>query len=576
MNPTLKIFIFSLFLASFGNVVFAQQKVSRKESKRQLEEARASRLFIDGQRFLMLEDFDRAYFYFQKAREISPDQAATNFKIAEILLRANRVDQALEFGMKAVESDPDNKYYNLVMAEVYSKQNQPLKAAAILENLMANTDENQNYILDLASLYIAAGDMDNALKALDRAEEYYGMVDQLTTQKQRIYLKKNNLEAAIAEGQKLIDAFPGNSQYVLNLVEILFNNGRTDQAIALVENSLAAYPSQPELQMAAYALYKEKGEIDISESLIKEAFASPDLDPNVKSQAFADILQERKTSRRDALLDILEKSLLEHHPNDANVLTVVGDKRLFEGKKDEALELYQKSTKLDPSNPQVLQGVITTMFELGRDFAEIETFTSVAVDEFPDRPEFWFFDGTAKLAQKKGPEATASLEKALETNQNKNKQLVLLVNGQLGDAYHLVGKKEEAYKAYEAVLKENPADEHVLNNYAYFLSLAKENLEKAKTMSEGLVKRFPKNATYLDTHAWVLFQLQDFENAKVYMDSALKYEEKPSGVMFEHYGDILYHLGQKSEAVSFWKKAEGGDDTTEFLPRKIKDRRYYD
>lgn len=566
-----------IFLLSLKSLeALPQEKQSKKERKRQQDEALASRLFIDGQRFLMLEDYDRAYFYFQKAREKSPDEAAINFKIAEILLRANRVDQALEFGMKAVEIDPDNKYYNLVMAEVYSKQNQPMKAAEILENLMSNTDENQNYILDLAQLYLAAGEFDKALSALDRAEEYYGTVAPLTLQKQRIYLRKNNLAAAIAEGQKLVDAYPGNSEYVLNLVEILFNNGRTDEAIALVENSLASYPNQPELQMAAYALYKEKGNVDRAESLIKEAFSSPDLDPKIKAQAFADILQETKSARRDALLETLETSMLEHHPNDAGVLTAVGDKRLFEGKKEQALELYQKSVRLDPSNPQVMQGVITTMFELGKDFSEIETFTSTAVDEFPDRAEFWFFDGTAKLAQKKGPESVASLEKALEVNANKNQQITLLVNGQIGDAYHLVGRKEDAFKAYDAVLQVNPTDEHVLNNYAYYLSLAKENLEKAKTMSEGLVKRFPKNSTYLDTHAWVLFQLKDYSNAKVYMERALENEENPSGVMWEHYGDILYHLGQRNEAVTYWKKAEGGDDVSEQLSQKIKDRKYYD
>lgn len=555
---------------------FSQEPLSKKDRKRQQDDAFASRLFIDGQRFLMLEDFDRAYFYFQKAREKSPNEAAINFKIAEILLRANRVDQALDFGMKAVAIDPDNKYYNLVMAEVYSKQNQPLKAAEILENLMANTEENQNYILDLASLYLAAGDFDKALSALDRAEEYYGVVAPLTLQKQRIYLRRNNLAAAVTEGQKLVDAFPGNSEYVLSLVEILFNNGRTDDAIALVEGSLKTYPNQPELQMAAYALYKEKGEVDRAEILIKEAFSNPDLDPKVKAQAFAEILQERKTSRRDALLDTLEKSMLEHHANEAEVLTVIGDKMLFEGKKEQALELYQKSVRLDSSNPQVMQGVITTMFELGREFSEIEAFTATAVEEFPDKAEFWFFDGTAKLAQKKGAEAVASLEKALEVNANKNQQITLLVNGQIGDAYHQVGRKEDAFKAYEAVLKVNPADEHVLNNYAYYLSLAKENLEKAKSMSEGLVKRFPKNATYLDTHAWVLFQLKDYANAKKYMDMALENEDKPSGVMWEHYGDILYHLGQKNEAVTYWKKAEGGDDVSEQLSQKIKDRRYYD
>lgn len=563
-----------LLLLSFS--VFSQEKLSKKERKKQLNEAQASRLFIDGQRYLMQEDFDRAYFYFQKARELSPDQPAINFKIAEILLRANQVDKALEFGMRAVELDPDNKYYNLVMAEVYSKQGQPKKAAAILEKLMANTDENQNYILDLASLYLAGNEFDKALEALTAAEEYYGMAPQITLQKQKIFLRKNDLNSAIKEGEKLIDSQPGNSLYVINLVEILFNNGKTDEAIQHVEKSLAAYPNQPDLQMAAYALYKEKGDIDKAEELIKSAFANPDLEGQVKAQAFAGILQEPKSARRDELIENLSASMLANHPNDADILTILGDKKLFEGDREGALELYRQSLSINPANAQVLQGVITTMFELGKEYSEIEELTSTAVGEFPDKAEFWFFDGTAKLAVKKGEEAETSLNKALEINNGKNPQLDLLINGQLGDAYHLTGKSEKAFEAYEAVLKVRPDDEHVLNNYAYYLSLAKKDLEKAKSMSSQLVKRFPKNATYLDTHAWVLFQLKDYEGAKTYMELALKYEESPSGVMLEHYGDILFHLGNSNEAIAYWKKAEGGEETSEFLLKKIKDKKYYD
>lgn len=571
----LQISIFLIITLSFPSLLSAQQP-TRKAKKKELEQIRANRLFIDGQRYMMLEDFDRAYFYFKKSLEKAPKEPATNFKIAEILLRANQVDEALDYGMKAVAADPGNKYYRLVMAEVYTKQGQPLKAAEILEELMANTTENQNYILDLASLYLSAGDMDNALSALDRAEEYYGVIDQLIFQKQRIYLRRNNLKAAVEEGKKLINSSPGNAQYVISLVEILFNNGKSDDAIALIEENLTAYPNQAELQMAAYALYRERGDIPTAEDFIKTAFANPDLDPSIKAKAFAEILQEMRTERRERLLDNLQESMLAHNSTDADILTVVGDRLLFSNKKEEALELYRKSLQINPSNAQVLQGVITNLFESTQDFATIETYTVMAVDEFPERPEFWFFDGTAKLAQKKGEPAVESLEKAIELNRGRNKQLELLAMASLGDALHQAGKKEEAFEAYDKVLAEKPDDEHVLNNYAYFLSLSKRDLEKAKKMSEGLVKRFPKNATYLDTHAWVLFQLKEYEDARKYMERALENEENPSGVMFEHYGDILYHLGKRNEALTYWKKAEGGDDISEFLNKKIRDQKYYD
>jgi tetratricopeptide (TPR) repeat protein len=556
--------------------VFSQDKVTRKEKRVQDKNIKGDRLFVEGQRYMMLEEFDKAYFYFEKALQFKPDEPAINFKLAEILARANQSDKALEYGMKAVEGDPNNKYYHLLIAEVYSKQNKPQKAAAVLESLMSNSESSQHYILDLASMYLNAQDFDNALAALDQAEEYYGVVEQLTVQKQRIYLRKNNLEKALEEGKKLIDAHPGNSEYVLALVEILYNNGRTDDALALVQESLQQYPNQPDLQLGAYTLYKEKNDRKKALKHLRLAFDNPDLEGEIKAKTYADILQEIKTNDRDRLLDELQGMMMEHHPNDPAVLTVLGDRMLSLDKKERALDFYTHAVAVKQDDPHVMQSVITLKFELAENFQEVERYTAMGVDEFPDKAEFWFFDGTAKLAQKKYGEAKESLGKAEKLNKGKNKNLDQLIYGQLGDTYHGLGEEEKAYEAYDKGLAINPNDEHILNNYAYFLSLSKIKLDKARQMSEKLVRRFPSNATYLDTHAWVLFQLEEFEAAKTYMERALEAESNPSGIMYEHYGDILYQLGKKNEAVKYWKKAEGKEEVTELLAQKIKNKTYYE
>ena len=95
-------------------------------------------------------------------------------------------------------------------------------------------------------------------------------------------------------------------------------------------------------------------------------------------------------------------------------------------------------------------------------------------------------------------------------------------------------------------------------------------------MSQKLVKRFPDNATYLDTHAWVLFQMNRFEEARPFMEKALEKEPHPSGVMFEHYGDIMFKIGEKKIAMDYWNKAKDLEDTSEFLTLKIKNKTYYE
>jgi len=574
--PLKWILILSIYFLSGTTFSFSQERLSKKERKKQEKETLASRLFIEGQKFLMLEDYERAFFYFEKAMEYNQEEAAIYFKMAEILTKANQLDKALPLAEQAVSLDPNNIYYKLMIVEIFSKQNKPEEAANVLESLMADEGDNQQYILELASLYLASQNFEKALVALNQAEEYYGVVEQLTAQKQRIHLRNNDLTSAIKEGGKLIAAHPGNAQYVLALVEILFNNKRSSQAIEVVNESLATFPDQPELFMALFTLHKEAGEIEKANRYLTTAFAHPDLSPDIKARTFSELIREMKTESREALLDTLESQLLALNANDAYVQAALGDRAQLNKDKETALNYYQKSISINPSNEEVLQTAISMMFEMEKEYGEIEVLTKTAVDEFPKKAEFWFFDGTSKLAQKKYEEAKESLELARELNGAKNQQLEMMTLGQLADTYYQLDEKNLAFETYSKVLEINPNNEHILNNYAYFLSLEKKELEKALSMSEKLVKRFPKNATYLDTHAWVLFQLGRYEAAKQYMEKALQFESEPSGVMYEHYGDILYKLGLLNEALTFWQKAEGLQETSKFLTLKIKNKKYYD
>ena len=566
-----------LFIVALGSTAgIAQDRLSKKERKAQVNESQSTRYFIEGEKNLVLEDFEKAFFYFQKALEFTPEEPAIHYKLAEILVKANQAEKAMPYATKAAELDGDNKYYSLMLAEIYTNLKQPLKAAEILEKLTADGENNQQYNLDLASIYLNANELDKALVALDRAEEYYGVMEPITIQKQRIYLNNNKLSQAIEEGEKLVKSRPGNPAYVMNVVEILYNNNRIDQALELVFDEISKYPSQPELQMAAHTLLKDKGEIEVSNQHLYAAFASPDLDPEVKSKAFLSQLTEIKTQERELLLDSLETLMIKFSPENADIYAALGERRMQEKKQTEAIDYYKKSLLIQPKNAKLLEQVILGSFGENAYFNDLEKFTILGVDEFPQNPEFWFYDGVVKSAQKKDEEAVTSLNKAIELNSNKNPQLDQVAFGSLGNSLYNLGEKEEAFRNFDKALELNPNDEQVLNNYSYFLSLEKKNLDKAKTMSDKVVKRFPDNGTFLDTHAWVLFQLKDYEGAKKYMDLAMKHESEPSGVMLEHYGDILFHLGQKNEALSYWKKAEGSPEASDKLSQKIKEGKYHE
>lgn len=133
---------------------------------------------------------------------------------------------------------------------------------------------------------------------------------------------------------------------------------------------------------------------------------------------------------------------------------------------------------------------------------------------------------------------------------------------------------DQTYKAYDEALKYNDNNIVVLNNYAYFLSLDKKDLKKAERMSAQCIKLEPDNATYLDTYAWIFFVQGNYTLAKIYIESALEKDTTKSSELVDHYGDILYMIGDKDKAVEQWKKAREMGKESEILDRKIIEGKY--
>lgn len=59
------------------------------------------------------------------------------------------------------------------------------------------------------------------------------------------------------------------------------------------------------------------------------------------------------------------------------------------------------------------------------------------------------------------------------------------------------------------------------------------------------------------------------------MESALKNSESESSTLLEHYGDILFKLGNTDDALEYWNKAlDLGEEVSEVLKQKINQRKY--
>jgi tetratricopeptide (TPR) repeat protein len=193
---------------------------------------------------------------------------------------------------------------------------------------------------------------------------------------------------------------------------------------------------------------------------------------------------------------------------------------------------------------------------------------------FPNQYLLYYYNGLANIKKRQYQQAIEVLEQAKKLA-GSNAGVLSEISAQLGEAYNGLRQYDKSDKAFEDALLSNPDNNSVLNNYSYFLALRKENLEKAEKMSANLIKNNPENPTFLDTHAWVLFTRGKFKDARKIIERAIS-TGKASATHFEHYGDILFKLGDVDGAVAQWERARGMNANNEVLNRKISNRKIYE
>jgi Tfp pilus assembly protein PilF len=247
-----------------------------------------------------------------------------------------------------------------------------------------------------------------------------------------------------------------------------------------------------------------------------------------------------------------------------------GNLLMLQGKKKEANFQYQVFAEANPTNPTGWEQLLRTTFPDSIDASA--QICQTAIGYLPAHPLFYFYLGICQFQKSQYNEALKTYQTGLQYVESENKQMQSDFYGQIGDLYHKLGQRDSSYGSYEKALKSNPYNLGVLNNYSYFLSLERKDLDKAEKMSSTTVKAEPTNPTYLDTYGWVLYVQQAYSMAKIYLEKAVNYSgDSVSEEVLEHYGDVLYQTGEKEKALEYWKKAlEKAEEKSPALIEKVK------
>ncbi len=294
-------------------------------------------------------------------------------------------------------------------------------------------------------------------------------------------------------------------------------------------------------------------------------------------------MASRFPARTDILLGLM--SLYDEAGEYRKGLSILDRIELIEG---ESLQLdvqrfqfFLELNEIDSAYAVIkpnIQWFIQTFSERVTNITELNFMSALcrkAVVDFPDNLVLHYWNAISYSRAGNFDEALEALDAGIAQITESSGKIDAAHLYQLqGDICYTQKNMPAVFAAYSKAVELDPSDNMTANNYAYFLSLDKRELDKAEELSRRTITAEPLNATYLDTYAWILFNQGRYKDALPYIEKAVQCQDEPSPDIMEHCGDIYFMNGNEEEALHYWQEALLLHSESPTLKQKISQRKY--
>ncbi len=580
---TIKTILLAILMPALFMPALAQKKAKDKQAKASKSNYTAKVLseqdriyfeayFIEGMRYYLIGQSKPALSFFDKAYSIDQTNGGLNYQLSKVNLSLSNNTRALITAQTAIKSDAKNFHYLIQLASVYEAQSDFEGANKTYKKITTEFPNTEQYYFQIGANQIQLKQYDDAIKTYDKIEALYGRSFELTRQKQQLYVKQNKIDLAIKEGQLLIDSDPSNLQYQVDQAEFYYYINDMPKSLNILTKVLVQDPNQIQAHILLADIYKSKNENDKVFAEYKYLLALTNVAIATKQEIIKDAMQFAITPATKAQFLELTSIFVATNPTDNVALMSQGDALFMNGRKEDALRYYTKSSKIDGNNYNLWIQILTLEYEV-KSYDSLVVDATQAIDFYPNQAALWYFRSLGYYNLKKYSSAIESLEETKNLSAS-NQQMRMQALTLLADSYNETKEYAKSDAAFEEILKKDKNNDYALNNYSYYLSLRKDKLELAKSMSAQVIARNPNEPNYIDTYAWVLYQMKDYDGAKVQLEKALVNSQ--DATILEHYGDVLFQLGDKNKALEYWKKAKAAGGASEFINKKISDVKLYE
>ena len=511
------------------------------------------------------------------ARDLNPQAPEVYFQLAGYYVDMKNDSLARAYFEKAAALDPDNTAYQEKLGQLYVTQKDYPDAIKAYERRYGSNKARTDVLQLLYQLYGSQNDYRKMISTLERLETVEGSNEQISLSKMQIYEQMGEKRKEYDELKSLVDSHPLELNYQVMFGNWLLQNGKKKEALQKYRDVLKDDPDNSLARLSMMDYYNSIGDQTTVNAIRRELLQSAKTEQNTKVELLRQVIaasQKDNTPDSTEVMRLFSVALAAPQENADILMLKAAYMTLRKMPKTDINHVYEQAIEVEPDNSRARILLIQNIWET-EDYDKVIAICRPALEYNPDEMAFYYFQGMAQYQKHENDAALTTFRKGVgQIKPDSNPDIVSDFYAIMGDILHEKGLNDEAFQAYDSCLQWKPDNTAALNNYAYYLSVENRNLAKAEQMSYKTIKAEPSNSTFLDTYAWILFQEKRYEEAKIYIEQAIRNDSTLSGVVKEHAGDIYAQTGDMEKALEYWQQSLEGGNTSATLKKKIQQKKY--
>ena len=519
---------------------------------------------------------DAAFDLLKRCTEIDSMASEAYYYLAQYYGQMKQTDKAVAAIERAASLEPHNFTYMEMLASGYLNEERYAECIAVVEKMYDSDKSRQDLLETLYQLYNRQEDYEGAIGVLERMEIIDGRSERTSLAKSALYMKMDRNEEAVKELKQLAEEHPYDQRYKTHYANALMLIGDTDEALKLLKYVLEEEPNNTNAQLSLRNYYIAQEDTVAADSITRHILLNPQATSEQKIMQLRQLIAENEQEGGDStkVLNILNEMVTLPQP-DADIAELraayMDLKKMPRDSIAQALELV---LAIAPERASPRLHLVQYAWE-DDDDDRIISLCQTAREYNPEEMAFYYYQGMAYYRKNDTDNALEAFKNGINVITDESSPAIVSdFYAIMGDLLFKKNMEKEAFEAYDSCLQWSPDNIGCMNNYAYYLSLKGDRLDEAEQMSYKTIKAEPKNATYLDTYAWILFMQKRYAEARIYIDQAMQNDSTIGAVVIEHAGDIYAMSGDIEGAIDLWQQALSHDPHNKLLARKIKRKKY--